>query len=221
MGSDQATMTAGVVAYQGVLAALWRRSRTGRGDAVAVSSLGALHTIKGMHWTCLSNPDQWPGLHLTVWTDPPQHGYSTADLPVLFSLNRRLGAPNDEKTITGLVVRLGGEGLPEGMSLAAGYGDPANPTSPQWKTFWSGLFKRYGWRELAGIFEEFGGELVPFLDYPGLDAHPQIEAMAPFVPMAANGDAVRAVRVPWRLGAYPDGFTYRIAEEAAPVRSKQ
>lgn len=203
IGADQAAMSAGVFAYQGILAALLRREREGTGDAIAVSSLGAITSIKGNNFTGMSDPDVWPALHLTLWTDPPSLGYRTADLPVQFTVSRKLRKGVERAEIEALIRSLGGV-MPAEMDLTARPGDvSAGPGDLRWKPFWEDLFSRFGWRDLERIFAEHGGEIFPTLDYPELDRHPQVKALGLFV----EGDGGRFVRVPWRMSVYPDGFT--------------
>jgi crotonobetainyl-CoA:carnitine CoA-transferase CaiB-like acyl-CoA transferase len=206
LGADQASMNAGLAAYQGVLAALYRKARTGRGDTVAVSPLGALLCVKGMHWTSLSDPDDWSGLHVNVWTDPPVTGYRTADLPVMMHLPRMAGRTFDAGVFTALLARLGAE-VPDGMRFDAPAGDAAAPTGPAWKPFWDKVFAGHGWAELAAVYAEFGGEITPFNTYATLERHPQVAALETFVELAPGG--ARAVRVPWRMSGYPGGLGYR------------
>jgi crotonobetainyl-CoA:carnitine CoA-transferase CaiB-like acyl-CoA transferase len=215
LGADQASMNAGLAAYQGVLAALYRRRRTGTGDEVAVSPLGALLCVKGMHWTSLSNPDDWSGLHVNVWTDPPVTGYRTADLPVMMHLPRVAGRTFDGSVFAALLDRLGAR-VPDGMRFDAPAGDAAGPTSPGWKPFWENVFAKRGWAELAAVYAEFGGEITPFNTYATLERHPQVAALEPFVALKSDdGAQVRTVRVPWRMSGYPGGLGYRMPAEVA------
>src|SRR5579884_4304160 len=89
LGADKVSVNAGVYAFQAILAALHARERNGEGQRVAVSALGGILYLKGMHWVPYSNPDYWPSIRghgghaLRVFTDPPNHGYATRDLPVM------------------------------------------------------------------------------------------------------------------------------------------
>jgi crotonobetainyl-CoA:carnitine CoA-transferase CaiB-like acyl-CoA transferase len=200
IGADQASVDAGVMGYQGALAALIERARSGLGQKVSVSLLGALHAIKGMHWTSLSNPDQWPGLHLDVWTAPPDHGYATANAPILFGLSGRSSIEGPKEGVAGLMARLG-SALPDDMDPpdTTASGSPRQPSHPRWQDFWEGVFEHFTWQELDRIFTEEGGQICPWLDYPGLDAHPQTAALGSFVEEDYRGRRVRFVRVPWQL----------------------
>jgi formyl-CoA transferase len=200
LGADQASMDCGVIAYQGVVAALIARQRLGRGQHVAVSALGTLMCIKGMHWSCLSNPDQWPGLHLSAWTDPPKIGNAAKDGPILYNLNARISQEPRLEDIDRLMAALG-SAIPEGMDPIDrnAFGNPKHPSHLRWNPFWDDVFSRFTWRELTAIFEANGGQVLPFMDYAGLDHHPQIEALESFVDDVFDGRPIRVVRMPWRL----------------------
>ncbi len=214
-GADQAAMSAGVFAYQGILAALLRREREDTGEAIAVSSLGAIISIKGNNFTGMSDPDAWPALHLTLWTDPPSLGYRTADLPVQFTVSRKLRKGVERAEVEALIRSLGGA-MPAEMDLTARPGGAAaGPSDLRWKPFWEDLFSRFGWRDLERIFAEHGGEIYPTLNYPELDRHPQVKALRLFV----EGEGGRFVRVPWRMSAYPEGFTRSQAKTETSITS--
>src|SRR5262245_23039968 len=88
LGADVAGAATAFFAFQAVLAALIERERTGRGQSVAVSALGALLHLRGILWCARADPDEWYGFHLDSATKPPDHGYETADRPLYFSLGR-------------------------------------------------------------------------------------------------------------------------------------
>ncbi len=208
IGTDECSMSAGIIAYSGVMAALWRRWLTGRGDAIEVSLLGSICAVKGQHWTALSNPDDWPGLHLRFLTDPPETGWQTADLPVIFNFGWGRSVVDQPSRAPDIAAALGAA-IPGGMDIEALAGAEEGPTSPRWKPFWEELFRPHTWEQLGAIFAAHVAELTPFTDYPTLDHHPQTRALGIFAPMTVDGHEVRVVRVPWRLGGYPDGFEYR------------
>jgi crotonobetainyl-CoA:carnitine CoA-transferase CaiB-like acyl-CoA transferase len=213
IGVDQAMMNAGLAAYQAITASLVRRNRTGEGDVIHVSALGTLHAIKGMHWTCLSRPDQWPGAHLTVWTWPEDHGDMRAkDRPIAVAFTQRLGTTTTQpEAVRAIIEYFGGE-APDGMDLT-------QAAAPQWRGFWSSLFESASSEEVARVVERHGGTVTPWMDYADLDHHPQVIGLGPFVTLAdAPGD--RVVRLPWRLeGAVgPPPHTWPVSATAAEWR---
>jgi crotonobetainyl-CoA:carnitine CoA-transferase CaiB-like acyl-CoA transferase len=201
IGVDQAMMNAGLAAYQAITASMFRLERTGEGDLIHVSALGTHHTIKGMHWTCLSRPDQWPGAHLTVWTSPEDHGDIKAqDRPIAVAFSQSLvGQPNPEE-VRAIIKHFGGQ-IPADMDLA-------QPLDPRWRSFWSSLFSCSPWEEVATVVEDHGGTVTPWMDYADLDRHPQVIGLAPFVELE-DSDHQRVVRLPWRMKASGQAVTYR------------
>jgi CoA:oxalate CoA-transferase len=230
LGADQASMNAGLTAYQGIVAALIVRRRTGEGDRIETSALGAHLCVRGQHLTCRSNPDGWPGLHLGVWTDPPNHGIATGDRPVLLTLNPRFTRPNDPARVQAMVEHFGGR-LPEGLDLHAAWGEPGHPMHPRWHAFWGELFAGHAWEEVERVVAKHGGEVTPFMDYTALDADPQIAALEPFVPLDGweEGERVplpgaaggRVVRVPWTFRSRGLTFTYRPAYARASLAAAE
>jgi crotonobetainyl-CoA:carnitine CoA-transferase CaiB-like acyl-CoA transferase len=200
IGVDQAMMNAGLAAYQAITASMFRLERTGEGDLIHVSALGTHHTIKGMHWTCLSRPDQWPGAHLTVWTAPEDHGDIRAqDRPIAVAFSQSLVGQPDPEEVRAIIEHFGGQ-IPADMDLA-------QPSDPRWRTFWSSLFGCSRWEEVASVVEDHGGTVTPWMDYADLDRDPQVMGLAPFVNLK-DTDQQRVVRLPWRMGASGTVLTY-------------
>ena len=86
VGADIVGTCTGSVAFIGVLAALYHRERTGRGQRVATSLLGAMMSLRSQQWAALSNPDEWLGdSYCTNETDSPHNGYRTSDGTVYLS----------------------------------------------------------------------------------------------------------------------------------------
>jgi crotonobetainyl-CoA:carnitine CoA-transferase CaiB-like acyl-CoA transferase len=202
IGVDQAMMNAGLAAYQAITASMFRLGRTGEGDLIHVSALGTHHTIKGMHWTCLSRPDQWPGAHLTVWSSTEDHGDIRAqDRPIAVAFSQSLVGQPDPEQVRAIIEHFGGQ-LPDGMDLA-------QPLDPRWLPFWSSLFATSPWEEVASVVENHGGTVTPWMDYADLDRHPQVVGLAPFVKLE-DSDHQRVVRLPWRMSASGRALTYRL-----------
>lgn len=224
LGADQASMTAGIAAYSGILAALLRRASTGRGDRVQVSSLGALLAVRGSAFTSLSHPDQWVnGNHLTAWIDPPYYGYAAADARVYVTWREGRGGAmgtgpqanrktDDLLRFRAFIKELGGTDIPEGMDLYAGYWETASPGNSRWYGFWNDLFGKHSWRHIKEVLNRNGAEVFPFMDYQMLMHDPQVGALEMFVPMQMDDNQVSVVRVPWRLESVKGLGGYHTAE---------
>jgi len=218
LGADQASTNGGVAAYQAIVAALIRRERTGRGGHVRTSLLGMHLAIKGMHWTSLSSPEQWPGQHLSVWTDPPNHGVRTADRPIMLQLpweaSRAAYIGNDtpgEEEARSIARRFGAQ-LDEVPNRFAEQGTPRHVRHPRWREVWSGVFEHHPAAEVERIVSEEGGAVTPFTDYAYLDRDPQIAFLEPFVPLEGGDEnGTRVVRLPWRMQSLARPLSYRAA----------
>ncbi len=174
LGTDVANMSTGVFASQATLAALFHRVRTGEGQRVSVSMLGTLLHMRGIMWTSMTDPDDWYGFHLDNYTKPADHGYKTKDGHVYFGLRRGSSEDWDRLLISlGMVEALNDPRFANFGREATSIGRYA----PQVKPMWEEGFKEMTNEEVVRLIHEFNGDAVPFMDYPSLSVHPQIEAL--------------------------------------------
>lgn len=174
LGTDVANMSTGVFASQAILAALFHRARSGEGQRVSVSMLGTLLHMRGIMWTAMTDPDDWYGFHLDNYTKPPDHGYQTKDGHVYFGLRRGSSEDWDRLLISlGMVDALSDPRFANFGREATSIGRYA----PQVKPMWEEGFKEMTNEEVVRLIHEFNGDAVPFIDYPTLAVHPQIQAL--------------------------------------------
>lgn len=205
IGTDQASMTGGVMAYQAIMAGLWAREHGAGGQRVAVSCLGAMLQLRSYFIASLSSAEDWMGLW-SNYIEEPNHGTATTDRPVLWLLNARISKPPDEAEIREMFRALGTE-VPEGMEVAGvamSHITPASPNHSRWKPFWAEVFARHPSERLQRVFGEHGGQVLQFMDYVALDEHPQMAAIEPYGEETINGRTVRTVRTPWRISRPPE-----------------
>jgi len=213
LGADKVSINAGVYAFQAILASLHWRERTGEGQRVAVSALGGILYLKGMHWVPYSNPDYWPSIRghgghaLRVFTDPPNHGYATRDLPVML---QSMDANEDD--FRALLVDLGiaDEGAAMTFRLAD---DPRKQYgSLENQHIWEAAFANHTAAELDAIFARHNWNIIPYNNYDSLFAHPQmahLDMVREFDHPTAG--TVRVISTPWRYSATPESRDYRPA----------
>lgn len=79
IGADLANFATGAVGFLGVLAALLKRNRTGRGERIAVSLLGTMICFRQACWTSLGSPDSWSGPYAEPYDGKRVTGRETAD----------------------------------------------------------------------------------------------------------------------------------------------
>ena len=210
LGADQVTMDAGIFAFQAIMSALHWRGTHGQGQRVAVSALGGINYIKGMHWVPFSNPDYWPGVvaqgphSLRTFTDPPNHGYATKDLPVMFQV--RDASEDDFKA---LLKELG-------ITSDMVYGRAADPTkhytSIENKPVWERGFKDKTATQLTEIFASHKCDIIPYNTYATLFAHAQTKELNLLReydhPKAGK---VKAISTPWQMHLTPEEPVYQPA----------
>jgi crotonobetainyl-CoA:carnitine CoA-transferase CaiB-like acyl-CoA transferase len=206
LGSDVASLNTGVFASQAITGALFHRARTGEGQRVAVSMLGTLLHMRGIMWTAMSDPDDWYGFHLDHYTKPPDHGYQTKDGHVYFGLRRGSSEDWDRLLITlGMVEYINDPRF-------AGWGRDATSIgryAAQVKPIWEQGFKEMTNEEVVRLIHEFNGDAVPFMDYPALLAHPQVEAL----------NIVQEIEHPTAGTFKTLGPVWRFAETTAQIHS--
>ena len=103
-GSNYAGVTAAMYAVQGVLAALYSRAATGRGQCIETSYLRAMIATQTNYFTAFSDPDDIPaaGGFYTMHLEPPGRATATLDQPVHFTL----GFTRDPQALLHLLQRL-------------------------------------------------------------------------------------------------------------------
>jgi crotonobetainyl-CoA:carnitine CoA-transferase CaiB-like acyl-CoA transferase len=174
LGTDVASLNTGIFASQAVTAGLFHRVRKGDGQRVSVSMLGTLLHMRGIMWTAMTDPDDWYGFHLDHYTKPPDHGYKTKDGHVYFGLRR-----GDSEDWDRLLISLGMiESL--GDPRFAGFGRDATSIgryAAEVKPIWEQGFKEMTNEEVVRLIHEFNGDAVPFMEYPQLLVHPQVQAL--------------------------------------------
>jgi formyl-CoA transferase len=210
LGADVAALNTAIVAVQAIVAALFQRARTGKGQRVSTSMLGTLLHARGILWTALNDPDDWYGVNLETYTRPPDYGYRTKDVPVQFSLGR--GNTDDWYQ---LLLRLdmldviddprfddfGRESVSTGR-----YG-------PEVKDRWEAAFEDMTAAEVIDLIRAAKGNAVPFNTYAMLSAHPQVAELGMIVDIPLSGEtpSMKAIGMPWEFSGTPHS-----AEHTAP-----
>ena len=207
VGTDIANMNTGIIASQAIAAALFHRARKGEGQRVSVSMLGTLLHMRGLLWTCLSNPDDWYGLFNDHYTKAPDHGYRTAGGRVFWGLRR-----GDSEDWDRLLLELD---LFEYSSdpRFTNYGRMATSIgryAPEVKPIWEEAFIAKGMarQDVISLIHSVKGDAVPFSDYETLVNHPQVAAV----------DVLGSVEHPiaGRVTVVRSGWTYSDGSVAVP-----
>ncbi|MEQ8507773.1 MAG: CoA transferase [Rhodospirillaceae bacterium] len=194
VGADIAESAAAGMGLLGVLAALYHREKTGEGQRVAVSRLGATMSLRSLQWAAISNPDAWLGpSYCLAETDPPRHGYQTKDNNIFVSMMNLRDNDNFKTMLSDLNMLKDVESntrfIEEGRTtIGMGY------LSGEFHGLWETYLKRVPALEALDIFNRNGATAVEFPELNQLMTHPQVEALS----LVQEHDGRRFLRAPWR-----------------------
>jgi len=177
VGYEIGWMAAGTHAFHAAAAALYSRMRSGEGQYVRLSSLGALLSMKSILFAANSKPDEWLGFHLMGPRWPPDIAWTTLDGQVTFDFRHQ---QRDEWAAFCRTVGLGH--LPD------------HPDYKDWRsTIYIGdrrfeygqpyrnVFARMTCEQASALINAHGGISVKFHDYAETLAHPQTKVLEPLV----------------------------------------
>lgn len=195
VGADMVGTCAGASAFIAVLAALYHRERTGRGQRVATSLLGSMMCARSHQWAAMTNPDEWLGdSYCTNETDSPHYGYQTRDRPIYMSPSPLLKSEDFFSLLKEIGMHdevVNNPKLAENWWYTLGMGYLSREAKPIWEKYLS----RLSVREVLEIFDRYDGIwAVEFSDLAQLMDHPQVHAIG----LVQEVGQQRYVRAPWR-----------------------
>jgi crotonobetainyl-CoA:carnitine CoA-transferase CaiB-like acyl-CoA transferase len=196
VGADIVATCTGSVAFVGVLAALYHRQKTGEGQRVATSTLGAMMSLRSNQWAALTAPDEWLGdSYCTNETDQQHRGYQTKDLAIYMNPSPHLSKEDFFALLDDLGMReemLENAEFAENWWFTFGMGYLARDAKPIWEKA-TGKFTS---REVLDIIARYPNVwAVEFSELGALMDHPQVEANG----LVDSVDGKRYVRAPWRV----------------------
>lgn len=133
-GADVANLSAGTMAFLGILAALYHRNRSGEGQRVTVSQLGVLLSLRQAIWSTMGDIDDYAGAFRMAYYYPRLHGWATKDKPVYFRLHRATEVDYIHLLMAlGMEEQLGDERFANTGRDAVGGGKYAGEVLPIWE----------------------------------------------------------------------------------------
>jgi len=191
-GFDMAATAAGLAGFQAIMTALLWRDSTGEGQHVETSLLAAL--IAENQWTFSAeySPDSWEGRTLTGLTDPPDHGFQTADGPALITLR------GDEEGWNRFLIAIG---CPD-VLLDPRFGDPQSLmfNVAHLPSLVNDTLRGWRFEDLRRLVQdELGGTIVRMHDLGSLVQDPQVEALGMIQTIEGHPTvgSFRTLNVPW------------------------
>lgn len=91
LGADVAAVGSGTFAVQAVLAALYARARSGKGQRVDLSLVNSLLSMKSIHLAAQTNPDEYKGPRVGGANHPPELGWGASDGRVFMAFGGSVG----------------------------------------------------------------------------------------------------------------------------------
>jgi len=200
VGSDIVATCTGSVALIGVLAALYHREKTGEGQRVATSALGAMMFLRTNQWAALTDPDDWLGdSYCTNETDSPHSGYQTKDRPVYITPAPHLSEGDFFSMLDELGMRdefCEDAERVENWWFTFGLGYLGGQVKPLWEKY----TMQYTSEELLAILEKYSNVWsVEFADLGALMDHPQLVANDMVHRIEGKGYVRAPWNVPWPL----------------------
>ena len=205
IGADVASTAGGIFLLQGLLAALFYRLRSGQGQCVAVSQLGALYALKTIQIAAQYKPDTWEGYHCWGPYTPPDTGWQTRDQPIVFSFGEFTGGgPGKQSQWPAFCRALGLEEMlqdarfdQEGKN-STGLGADAATLRP----LYEGAFRDHTASELVELIRGFHGAAYPYHTHETLfaDAQAQVLRLLQCLP-GPDGDLL-TIKTPWNFSAW-------------------
>ena len=191
-GYDQASISGGMSAVQGALAALVWREKTGLGQHVEVSLLGSEVGVYQWSFTAERHPNDRVSNAFTGLMAAPDHGYQTADGPVFIN--------NFREYETGWVPFLKGIGRADLLEdTRYGSREAILAYLDDLRVEIDNTIRDWPWEKVAHVVEdEVGGMFARMLDAAQVVSHPQTEALGAVQTIAhpVAGD-IRVLNYPW------------------------
>ena len=194
VGADIVTLGTGLMAFLGILSAIYYQLRTGKGQRLAVSMLGTVMCMKTAQWAAVTAPDTWQSkLYCDNGISEPWRGYKTEDRPIYFNVNN-----STEEQYIYLLTELGmleevitDERFGNGGRDAAGAGQYSLEVTPIWEKY----FKSRPFKEIAALINENGGAAVEMMRHDEMFQHPQVALLDL---LAEDNQGNPYIRAPWR-----------------------
>lgn len=202
LGADVALAGTGIFAVQAVLAALYARKRTDRGQRIDLSLLNSLLAMKSVHLAAQSDPDKYDGPRVGGANHAPLRGWKTADDPIFFKFGGAIGSEGRQGWVEfvkeiGLDHLLDDPRCDKAGRETTGHGLYA----PALRTTYERAFARYGAKELCSIIARHGGDAAVYISADEMLAHPQMQAMGFIRPASAADATAKNIR------AFPGRFS--------------
>jgi crotonobetainyl-CoA:carnitine CoA-transferase CaiB-like acyl-CoA transferase len=201
MGADVANLSTAMLMGDALLAAIYHRQQTGRGQRVDVSQLASLLYHRGTVWASQSDPDDWDGWAARPFA-PQEHGYQTKDGRIYFFMLR-----GDQEQFDLMMIELGLEDhlldprFHNGGRDAVGIGR----YGPELKPIWEAAFQERTTAELVELLKAHSALAAPMHTYESLLSDPLVAPLGLIQEMDhPSAGSFKHLRPTWRFSELSD-----------------
>ncbi len=178
LGADVGSLGSGLFALQGILAAIYSRNRTNKGQRVDISLVNSLLAMKSIHLAAQSDPDAYEGPRVGGANHTPERGWKTADRPIYLQFGGSVGPEGKPGWVNfikevGLDHTLDDPRCDKGGRKTTGHGLYTH----EFREDYEKAFKRYTAEQITAIVKKHGGNAAIYIDAKETLAHPQTQAL--------------------------------------------
>ncbi len=197
LGADVASCATGIFTLQAILAALFERQNSGTGQAVELSLLNSLLSMKTVHLAAQSDPDKFEGPRVGGAYDPPERGWATRDKPITFAFGGAVGEQGragwvDFVKELGLTHMLDDPRYDKNGRMTTGLGPLARTLKPEYEK----AFVLHDSEEVVAAVRRHGGFASAYMQLESLRTEPQALALGVFVDAAQAGQHCAVLNYP-------------------------
>ncbi len=178
LGADVGSLGSGIFALQGILAAIYSRNRSNKGQRVDISLVNSLLAMKSIHLAAQSDPDAYEGPRVGGANHTPERGWKTADRPIYIQFGGSVG-PEGKPGWVNFIKEIGLDHLlddprcDKGGRKTTGHGLYTHEFREEYEK----AFKRYTAEQITAIIKRHGGNSAIYIDAKETLAHPQTKGL--------------------------------------------